>query len=100
MDDKISRRNLLKKTVAGVSTAAFLGTASKQGASWKGSPVVPDEEGIAPMGLHPAESSPIVPLTNTSDVYIPPRGIVSLSSVSIFQSPQFPSKTSRFLSFS
>lgn len=68
-DDKISRRDLLKKTVAGISTAALLRA-------------VPRQESIAPLAASnaytvspvPAESSAVLPLTNTSDVFVPPRG--------------------------
>jgi hypothetical protein len=69
MDDKISRRDLLKKTVAGVSTAALF-----RGASWDG-PFPPSQPSADPSPAHVAsESTAIVPLTNTTDVFVPPRG--------------------------
>src|SRR5258707_1632027 len=66
MDDKISRRDLLKKTVAGVTTAALFPSISSQPAA--------AESAFVPASPSPAESSAILPLTNTSDVFIPPRG--------------------------
>src|SRR5215469_14915210 len=63
MDDKLSRRELLKKTVGGVSTAALLCAAA-----WA------SESGVAPASAPPANGSAILPLTSTSDVFIPPQG--------------------------
>jgi len=69
VDDKISRRDLLKKTVAGVSAAAVL-----RGASWK--ETLSGSQAFAGPGATTgaAESTAIVPLTSTSDVFVPPRG--------------------------
>ena len=69
MDDKISRRDLLKKTVAGVSTAALFHAA-------------PWSEQLAPRSSvsNPAlvsgspEAPAILPLTSPTDVFVPPRG--------------------------
>ena len=69
MDDKISRRDLLKKTVAGVSSAALFSAASREGAV-----TAPHESVVLPAASPGPESSPILPLSNTTDVFIPPRG--------------------------
>jgi hypothetical protein len=70
MDGKLSRRDLLKKTVAGVSSAALLPSAP-----WKESLLAPDETATDELAnASAAESSAILPLTNASDVFIPPRG--------------------------
>src|SRR5215470_15996597 len=69
MDDKISRRGLLKKTLSGVASAAL-------------SRAVPSQESIDPpagadvsaASPGPEKSSAVLPLTNTSNVFIPPRG--------------------------
>jgi hypothetical protein len=69
MDDKISRRDLLKKAVSGVASAALLRA-------------VPSQESIDPSAASdifatssgPEKSSAVLPLTNTSDIFIPPRG--------------------------
>ena len=64
MEDKLSRRELLKKTVAGVSTAALF-----RGAPPKASPLAPSESPVAR-----ASATSVLPLTSTSDVFTPPRG--------------------------
>jgi hypothetical protein len=69
MEDKLSRRELLKKTVAGVSTAALFRAAPS-----KASPSAPSESAFAPPSAPPANASSVLPLTSTSDVFIPPRG--------------------------
>ncbi|HEY6943601.1 MAG TPA: hypothetical protein VI431_00570 [Candidatus Acidoferrum sp.] len=69
MDDKLSRRDLLKKTVAGVSTSALF-----HAASWRESFVAMPEASGDTAAPGPTESPAILPLTNTSDVFIPPRG--------------------------
>jgi len=63
MDEKLSRRELLKKTVAGVSGAALLGSAP-----WKEA----TSSGESAANSTPAEASPptILPLTSTSDVFV------------------------------
>lgn len=64
MDDRISRRELLKKTVAGVSSAALFRTTA-----WS------DPVAAAPdAGPSPLDPPAILPLTNTTDVFIPPKG--------------------------
>lgn len=63
MEERLSRRELLKKTVAGVSTTALL-----RGAPW------PSESEVAPAAARPLNASSILPLTSTSDVFIPPKG--------------------------
>jgi len=72
MEDKISRRALLKKTVAGVSSAALL-----RSASWNLPPAAaagPPAGAVAvDTSAIPAPSA-ILPLTSTSDVFVPPRG--------------------------
>jgi len=68
MDDTLSRREWLKKTVARVSSAAFLPSTL-----WHEPLGAPAEFAASPASP-PAESSTIIPLTSTSDVYIPPRG--------------------------
>jgi hypothetical protein len=68
MDDKISRRDLLKKTVAGVSSAALL-----QAAPWTEPAVLARPEALPP-SLSSADAPTILPLTNTTDVFIPPKG--------------------------
>lgn len=69
MDDKISRRDLLKKTIGSVSSAALFHAApwSKQLAATPA-----DSNSVAPSGS--PESPSILPLTTTSDVFVPPRG--------------------------
>jgi hypothetical protein len=73
MDHKLSRRDLLKKTVAGVSSAAMFRAPSGLAAPWQESSAAPESTG-APDGSDPSEPSAILPLTNTTDVFIPPRG--------------------------
>lgn len=69
MHDKISRRELLKKTVAGVSSAAVLhSTALRHPAL-----LVPPKAS-ATTSLEAEESSAILPLMSTIDVFVPPRG--------------------------
>jgi hypothetical protein len=69
MDEKISRRDLLKKTVTGVSGAALL-----HAAPWHDAMAASAPETI-PQGTPAASDSlAILPLTSTSDVFIPPRG--------------------------
>lgn len=70
MDDhKISRRDLLKKTMAGVSSAALFHASPLQEQSM----LFPPESASGGL-LDAAESSAILPLTNTTDVFVPPRG--------------------------
>jgi len=69
MDDKLSRRDLLKKTVAGVSTATFFHVLPPQDSF-----VVAPKPSVVSSGSVLAESSAILPLASTSDVFIPPRG--------------------------
>jgi hypothetical protein len=69
MDDKLSRRELLKKTVAGVSTAALF-----HAAEWPASPSAAPESAVAPASAGRANASRILPLTSTSDVFTPPQG--------------------------
>ena len=69
MDDKLSRRELLKKTVAGVSTAALF-----HAAEWPASPTAASESAVAPASAGPANASRILPLTSSSDVFTPPQG--------------------------
>lgn len=80
MDDKISRRELLKKTVAGVSGAAMLGTAPwnsvpKAEADSAATAHVPDPGKAAVSESAGAADAPaILPVTSTTDVFIPPKG--------------------------
>jgi len=69
MDDRISRRDLLKKTVSGVSGAALLHATPWRDAIAAGRPET------NPQGT-PGAAAPhaILPLTSSSDVLIPPRG--------------------------
>ncbi len=67
MDDKISRRDLLKKAVAGVSSAALF-----HAVPWKGRSALAQPEPTAT--LAGAASPSILPFTNTTDVFVPPRG--------------------------
>src|SRR5437016_10533630 len=69
MEDQLSRRELLKKTVAGVSTAALF-----HAARWPASPSAASESAVAPASAGPANASAVLPLTSTSEVFIPPRG--------------------------
>ncbi|MGE5206961.1 MAG: twin-arginine translocation signal domain-containing protein [Chlamydiota bacterium] len=65
MDPKISRRDLLKSAAAGASCVALAGV-----------PALPASETTAPAAPAADSSAPsrILPLTSTSDVFIPPRG--------------------------
>jgi hypothetical protein len=69
MDEKISRRDLLKKTVTGVSGAALL-----RATPWGEAVAAASPETI----LHPihdaSESHAILLLTSSDDVFIPPHG--------------------------
>src|SRR5439155_2303480 len=69
MEDQLSRRELLKKTVAGVSTAALF-----HAARWPASPSAASESAVAPASAGPANASAVLPLTSTSEVFIPPQG--------------------------
>src|SRR2546429_3043919 len=68
MEDQLSRRELLKKTVAGVSTAALF-----HAARWPASPSAASESAVAPASAGPANASAVLPLTSTSEVFIPPQ---------------------------
>ncbi len=69
MEDQLSRRELLKKTVAGVSTAALF-----HAARWPASPSAASGSAVAPASAGGANASAVLPLTSTSDVFIPPQG--------------------------
>jgi hypothetical protein len=69
MDEKISRRDLLKKTVTGVSGAALLHAAPWQDAI---SAAMPETVSQGASGA--SEWIEILPLTSSSDVFVPPRG--------------------------
>jgi hypothetical protein len=69
MDDTLSRRELLKKTVAGVSCAALF-----HATPWRESLAADSESMLGTASAGPAGSSSILPLTSTSDVFIPPQG--------------------------
>jgi hypothetical protein len=69
MEDQLSRRELLKKTVAGVSTAALF-----HAARWPASPSAASGSTVAPASAGGANASAVLPLTSTSDVFIPPQG--------------------------
>jgi len=69
MEDKISRRDLLKKTVVGVSSAALL-----HPGSWKEPLVATQPPAASPEVPCPSESTSILHLTSTSDVFVPSRG--------------------------
>src|SRR5438876_6583188 len=62
MEDQLSRRELLKKTVAGVSTAALF-----HAARWPASPSAASESAVAPASAGPANASAVLPLTSTSE---------------------------------
>ena len=64
MEDTLSRRELLKKTVAGVSTAALF-----RAAPWQESPGATAESAVAT-----ASAPAILPLNSSSDVFLPPQG--------------------------
>ncbi len=69
MDDKISRRDLLKKTAVGVSGAALFNATP-----WQiGNDAIPTETNLQEAAAT-TESHTILPLTSTSDVFVPPRG--------------------------
>jgi hypothetical protein len=69
MKDKISRRDLLKKTVVGVSSSALFVPGT-----WK-EPLIAAQPSTHPaLGSPPPEPGMILPLTSTSDVFVPPRG--------------------------
>lgn len=68
-DDKLSRRELLKRTVAGVSSAALLRAVPRRETL---TPAQPPDASLG--GAAPVESAAILPLTNNSDVFVPPRG--------------------------
>src|SRR5437016_14668698 len=69
MEDQLSRRELLKKTVAGVSTAALF-----HAARWPASPSAASESAVAPASAGPANASAVLPLTSTSEAFIRPQG--------------------------
>ena len=69
MDNKISRRDLLKNAVAGASTTALF-----RAAPW-GEQLALARSDLNRLGASVSpESSAILPLTSTYDVFIPPRG--------------------------
>src|SRR5256884_1693591 len=70
MEDQLSRRELLKKTVAGVSTAALF-----HAARWPASPSAASESAVAPASAGPANASAVLPLTSTSEAG-PPRRLL------------------------
>src|SRR5437016_8662129 len=69
MEDQLSRRELLKQPVAGVSTSALF-----HAARWPASPSADSESAVAPASAGPANASAALPLTSTSEVFILPQG--------------------------